>query len=57
MKVCWLCKIALYNGAYCPKCRGHLEDYNRDYILAIVYNDPDWLLAEHECQLWGLAEP
>jgi len=56
MKVCWRCKIALYNGCYCPKCRGHLADYNRDYVLNIVYNDPSWELATHEADLRGMYE-
>ena len=51
MKVCWDCKVALYNGCYCPYCRGQLVDYNRDYILDIVYSDPSWKVSLHEDDL------
>ena len=51
MRVCFDCKVALYNGAHCPYCGGHLYSYNRDYILDIVYTDPEWTVAVHEGDL------
>ena len=51
MKACFECKIALYNGCYCPACSGPLGDYNRDYIEDIISEDEDWTLALHEADL------
>ena len=56
MKVCWNCKVAVLNGAYCPYCHSSFSDYNDEYIEKIMAEEQGWIYEIHECRLREVKE-